>query len=156
MTVSSASPGSQTTQLGHERLDAAHGELIELAGEIERLIRQDEAVRTIADHLAAFHLLLTCHCAEEEDLLGALPADRHGGAVTEHRRAHRTLTDTMRALAQRAADGAFDRRDRKVFGKAVIQLLGHQLVDDAALVGALIREGLHGLSPHPEETRTES
>ena len=59
-------------------------------------------------------------------------------------------------VAYRAAVGDFDLLARRDFGLAVLELLRHQIVDDAALVGTLIREGLLHISPSVPLTEGEA
>lgn len=141
--------------LGRGLIDVAHKELNELAGEIQCLINDGHDHVLIADRLSDFHLHLACHCSQEEELLGALPMDIYASSVASHRRAHDILIGKVWGVAYRAAVGDFDLLDRQGFGKAVLEILRHQLVEDAVLIGTLIREGLLS-PPHQGEAMSDA
>ncbi len=134
---------SHVLALGHQRIDAEHKALIELAGEIEDLIDRGGDVASIADRLAGFHRLLVLHCAYEERLMGALPADTYRTRVAGHCHGHAMMIEQARLTAELA--GQAHCRDDALgrFGTTVITMLKDLILDDAELIGALILEGQH-------------
>ena len=150
------SPKSDRFVLGHELIDVAHSELNDLAAEIEDLINGAHDRATIASRLSDFHLRLADHCAHEEELLDLLPMNVYASTIESHRRAHDILIGKVWEVAYRATVAEFDLLAQQGFGKAVLELLRHQLVDDTALVGALIREGLQCLPTSMSTAETEA
>jgi len=135
---------SKVLELGHERIDAEHRLLLDLADEIEAIALGSGDVLALRPLYQEFHRILEAHCAYEEGLLRSLPRAMFGAQVDSHCRGHAVLVEQARRLAEEtppAGDGP-----PLGFSDAFLTLMRDLLIDDAELIGALIREGRH--APH--------
>lgn len=131
--------------LGHERIDREHRRLIELAARIEAKAEKAARVEDILPLCHDFFRLLVSHCFYEEQLLRKLPRDRFGTHVDEHCRGHaRLIRQAQTVMAGQLPTGY---ESLPAFLDAYFELMHDLLVDDTELVGSLIREGYHRLTP---------
>lgn len=130
---------SDLLELGHDRIDAEHRQLLDLACEIVAIGDQGGEVGTLRPYYQEFHRLLLVHCAYEEGLLRSLPRSAFGAQVDAHCQGHSRLIALAKSVAAGALPDGYD--SPQGFITAYVHLMHDLLVDDAELIGALIREG---------------
>jgi hypothetical protein len=130
---------SDLLELGHERIDAEHRLLLGLTSEIETIINGGGDIVMLQPRYQEFHRLLAAHCAFEEGLLRSLPRSTFGAQVDEHCRGHARLIEQAKSVADGSLPGGYD--SPRGFADAYFQLMHDLLIDDAELIGALVREG---------------
>lgn len=146
---------SHVLALGHQRIDAEHQALVDLAGEIEDLIDGRAAVTAIADRLACFHRLLVLHFAYEERLMNALPTTSYRTRVAGHCQDHATMIEQVRLIMERSGCGDCRHDALKPFSTTIITMMNDLILDDAELIGALILEGYHSFRSGALDTAGE-
>jgi hemerythrin len=135
---------SELLELGHPRIDAEHRALLDAATEIESVTREGAGIAILQPLYKRFHRMLVAHCAYEETLLRSLPRSAFGFQVDIHCEGHVQLIEQARSVAEGSLPDSFD--CPKGFAAAYFQLMHDLLIDDAELIGALIREGRHSMA----------
>ena len=135
---------SELLELGHERIDAEHRLLLDSAAEIETVTHEGAGIAVLQPLYRSFHRMLTAHCLYEEALLRSLPRSAFGAQVDSHCEGHAHLIEQARSVAEGSLPDSFD--CPKGFAAAYFQLMHDLLIDDAELIGALIREGQHSMA----------
>ncbi len=138
---------SDSLELGHERIDAEHRLLMDIAADIEVIVDDGGNLAVLQSLYQEFHRLLQIHCAYEEGLLRSLPHSVFGAQVDSHCQGHARLITQARSVADGSLPEGYD--THRVFANAYFQLMHDLLIDDAELIGALIREGRHAPRPMP-------
>ncbi|TAN78988.1 MAG: hypothetical protein EPN20_00700 [Magnetospirillum sp.] len=130
---------SNILELGHERIDTEHRLLLRLAAEIAEITDAGGGVGMLQPRYQTFLRILTAHCAFEERLLQSLPRAVFGAQVDEYCRGHARLIDQAKSVAAGTLPQGYD--SPRGFVDAYFQMMHDLLIDDAALIGALVREG---------------
>lgn len=141
---------SELLSLGHARIDAEHRLLLDLTAEIEMIINDGGDIALLQPRYQEFHRLLAAHCAFEEGLLRTLPKSAFGAQVDAHCRGHARLIEQAKSVADGTLPEGYD--SPRGFADAYFQLMHDLLIDDAELIGALIREGRHEPRRIPSQT----
>lgn len=141
-------PWSDMLLIGHDRIDAEHRVLIELAGEIEDLIEAGASTELVEHHYRRFHETLVDHCVYEERLMDKLPPATYGRKVEAHKCGHALLiAESWELLA-----GIHDNPQlTTAFGRTIVALMTDLIRDDSNLIGALLHESYHELCSQPAE-----